>query len=80
MFCEYVLASIKICWKWTPPLTFPYILKQVTYLKKGSIFDASILKPVTWLSMEKDSTSKQDIRHHDQEFLFYYAARLLFFC
>ena len=76
-FLWYVLTSMKICWKWTSPVTFPCFLKKVAYLKTISTTDACILKPTTWLSMQKHCTSKQDIRQHDQDLFFCYGTRLL---
>ena len=40
-----VLTRLKICLKWTPPLTFPAILKPAAYLGKDSTTNVYILKP-----------------------------------
>ena len=42
-----VLTSLNICLKWTPPLTFPGILKPATYLGKNSTTDVYVVKPKT---------------------------------
>ena len=39
-----VLTRIEICLKWTPPLTFPGILKSAAYLGKDSTSDVYILR------------------------------------
>ena len=39
-----VLTRLKICLKWTPPPTFPGILKPAAYLGKNSTTDVYILK------------------------------------
>ena len=39
-----VLTKLKICLKWTPPLTFADILNPAAYLGKNSITDVYILK------------------------------------
>ena len=56
-------------------MTFPVILKPAGCLMKGSITDACILKPLTWLSMDKCHTRNQDTlnKYHDQDFRFCYA-------
>ena len=40
-----VFTSLKICLKWTSPITFPSILKPVASLGKNSTTDVYILKP-----------------------------------
>ena len=38
-------TRLKICLKWTPPLTFPSILKPAAYLAQDSTPDVYFLKP-----------------------------------
>ena len=83
------LTRLKICLKWTPPLTFHDIIKPAAFLGKNSTTDVYILKHnfnyfsikglhhrYLYSSRGLDSQwNNQDTfsRYHKENFFFYYA-------
>ena len=45
MQLRQIFTTLKICFKWTPPLTFPGILKPPAYLGKDYTTNVCILEP-----------------------------------